>query len=82
MSATYVCWFYTQSFCVSVLITSFQELSDALLMLQSQFCLPSRTVQLTSLFLQRVRKMGDPNDSAAGGWFGSVGSYISKSLYW
>jgi len=36
----------------------------------------------TSYSVQRVRKMGDPNDPAAGGWLGSVGSYISKSLYW
>lgn len=32
--------------------------------------------------IQRVRKMGDPNDAGSGGWLGSVGSYISKSLYW
>lgn len=31
---------------------------------------------------KRVRKMGDTSNGNSGGWFGSVGGYISKSLYW
>lgn len=36
----------------------------------------------SSYSIQRVRKMGDAEDGGSGGWFGNVGSYISKSLYW
>lgn len=35
-----------------------------------------------SYAVQRIRKVGENEDSNASGWFSSVGSYISKSLYW